>query len=110
MKKTTQLDKKATFWRTHLDQWQRSEQTQTDYCKTHELSRDQFAYWRKRFLHCSPTAPALVPVHIHTPDPVEPIKPVEHIDFINLHHGACRIALPLRLSPDYIAQLVRALS
>ena len=37
------------FWQFHIDQWGMSGQTQTEYCRRNDLSRDRFTYWKMKF-------------------------------------------------------------
>ena len=39
----------SKFWRSHIDRWATSGLTQTEYCRRNELSRDRFAYWKRKF-------------------------------------------------------------
>jgi hypothetical protein len=36
-------------WKTHIERWKQSGQTQVSYCREHELKPHQFTYWKKRF-------------------------------------------------------------
>jgi len=44
-----ELDQKRQFWKTHIDSWQASRLSQTEYCRRHELKFNQFVYWRRKF-------------------------------------------------------------
>jgi len=44
-----ELDQKRQFWKTHIDSWQASRLSQTEYCRRHELKFHQFVYWRRKF-------------------------------------------------------------
>jgi hypothetical protein len=37
------------IWKTHLERWKQSGQTQVAYCREHGLKPHQFTYWKKRF-------------------------------------------------------------
>lgn len=37
---------KQQFWQEHLDDWQASGLSQTDYCNAHQLKLGTFTYWR----------------------------------------------------------------
>ena len=43
------LEEKRRFWKQHIEGWRLSNQTQAGYCRQHELSYDQFIYWKRRF-------------------------------------------------------------
>jgi hypothetical protein len=36
-------------WKTHIESWKQSGQTQVAYCREHGLKPHQFSYWKKRF-------------------------------------------------------------
>ncbi len=45
------------FWQRHVDQWQRSELSQSSYCQEQELIYHQFGYWKRQLLGTAePTA------------------------------------------------------
>ncbi len=37
------------IWKTHIERWEQSGQTQVAYCREHNLIPHQFTYWKKRF-------------------------------------------------------------
>jgi hypothetical protein len=41
---------KRAFWETHVEQWQRSELSQSAYCRHNDLKAHLFFYWRRRIL------------------------------------------------------------
>ncbi len=47
---TRQLEQKRTYWKQHIDDWQQTGLTQTEYCRRHNLKHHQLVYWKKRFL------------------------------------------------------------
>ncbi len=44
---------KRAFWEKHVEQWQRSELSQSAYCRHHDLKAHRFFYWRRRILEPS---------------------------------------------------------
>ena len=44
-----ELADKRRYWRHHLDAWEASGLTQTEYCRQNDLIRHRFQYWKKRF-------------------------------------------------------------
>ena len=40
---------KHSFWEDHIKQWKKSNLTKIEYCKSHNLSKDRFYYWKKKF-------------------------------------------------------------
>ena len=45
-----QLEQKRSYWKQHIDSWQETGLTQTEYCRQHQLKHHQLVYWKKRFL------------------------------------------------------------
>jgi hypothetical protein len=41
---------KRQFWAAHIEQWQRSDLSQSAYCRRHDLDRHRFFYWRRRIV------------------------------------------------------------
>ncbi len=39
---------KRTYWSNHINQWERSGETQRQYCRHHTLVCHQFTYWKQR--------------------------------------------------------------
>ena len=39
----------AKQWRGHIDTWQASNLSQSEFCRLHELSYHRFHYWRQKF-------------------------------------------------------------
>ena len=48
--RSEQLEQKRTYWKQHIDDWQQTGLTQTEYCRRHNLKHHQLVYWKKRFL------------------------------------------------------------
>jgi len=42
-------DQLRKIWKTHIERWEQSGQTQVAYCRDHGLKPHQFTYWKKRF-------------------------------------------------------------
>ncbi len=40
---------KRTYWANHVKQWQVSGDTQSDYCRHHQLKLHQLVYWKQVF-------------------------------------------------------------
>jgi len=45
-----ELERKRRDWNTHINSWQASRLSQTEYCRRHELKFHQFVYWRRKFI------------------------------------------------------------
>jgi len=41
--------KRQTFWKTHLEQWSKSDMTQREYCRQNDLIAHRFTYWKTNF-------------------------------------------------------------
>ena len=46
--KESHLDKRR-FWKVHIQAWERSGFTQTEYCHRNNLRSNQFTYWKTKF-------------------------------------------------------------
>ena len=58
-----QLEQKRTYWKQHIDSWQETGLTQTEYCRRHNLKHHQLVYWKKRFLKTE-TGVSFVPLKL----------------------------------------------
>ena len=58
-----QLEQKRTFWKQHIESWQETGLTQTEYCRRNNLKHHQLVYWKKRFLKTE-TDVSFVPVKL----------------------------------------------
>ena len=50
LSRAEQLEQKRTYWRQHIEHWQQTGLTQTEYCRQQNLKHHQLVYWKKRFL------------------------------------------------------------
>lgn len=48
VQKSKRLTAKGRFWNTHIQRWQGTNITQTQYCDKHGLSIAAFRWWRRR--------------------------------------------------------------
>ncbi len=39
----------STYWSQQIQSWQKTNQSQSDYCRTHNLNYHRFTYWRRKF-------------------------------------------------------------
>lgn len=44
-----ELEEKRRFWKQQIEGWYSSNQTRAAYCRQHDLSYDQFIYWKRKF-------------------------------------------------------------
>ena len=62
---TTYFERRAAFWREHVQQWRESGLSKGRYCRVHGLSSSRFGYWTKKYPPESPVetaTPAIVPL------------------------------------------------
>ena len=60
------------YWQQHIDTWQSSGLSQSDYCREHSLRSNQFGYWKNKLIAfsinhepaASEQSPAFVPLHV----------------------------------------------
>jgi hypothetical protein len=50
MHKSNQSKTRSTVWGTHIQDWQTTEQSQSAYCKAHDLNYHCFIYWRRKLV------------------------------------------------------------
>lgn len=50
LSRAEQLEQKRTYWKQHIESWQETGLTQSEYCRRHNLKHHQLVYWKKRFL------------------------------------------------------------
>ena len=50
LSRAEQLEQKRIYWKKHIDSWQETGLTQTEYCRRNNLKHHQLVYWKKRFL------------------------------------------------------------
>lgn len=43
------IEKKRRCWKKHIENWQSTGLTQTEYCRKHHLLAHRFIYWKKKF-------------------------------------------------------------
>ena len=63
LSRAEQLEQKRSYWKQHIDSWQDTDLTQTEYCRQHNLKHHQLVYWKKRFLKTE-TDVSFVPVKL----------------------------------------------
>jgi hypothetical protein len=55
MREPNKSESLSTAWKVHIQDWQTTEQSQSDYCKLHDLNYHCFIYWRRKL--AGPTKP-----------------------------------------------------
>jgi hypothetical protein len=53
---------KQLIWQNHIEAWQRSGQSQQDYCQIHGLALATFGYWRRKLKEVRPEKPRFYPL------------------------------------------------
>lgn len=102
LSRAEQLEQKRSYWKQHIDSWQETGLTQTEYCRQHNLKHHQLVYWKKRFLK-APTDVPFVPIKLE--------------DLLNIPAPPESACLPLvinnhlkiEIRPGFDAQLLRQL-
>ncbi len=61
------LEQKRTFWRMHITSWEKTDISQTEYCRRNGLSSRSFGYWKKRQDCAKVNSVSFVPVPIAPP-------------------------------------------
>jgi hypothetical protein len=63
LSRAEQLEQKRSYWKQHIDAWQKTGLTQVEYCRQHNLKHHQLVYWKKRFLKTE-TDVSFVPIKL----------------------------------------------
>ena len=90
---------KRSFWKHHLERWQRSGLRQRAYCHTNHLKSHQFYYWRRRILKFEGEV-SFMPVTL----PVEPIRSTQAVRV--LMPNGLAIELQGWNEPDQLRQVI----
>ena len=62
LSRAEQIEQKRIYWKQHIDSWQETGLTQSEYCRRNNLKHHQLVYWKKRFLKSCKTGVSFVPV------------------------------------------------
>ena len=95
-------EEKRRWWKQHIDAWSASGQTQTGYCRKHDLSYYRFQYWKKR-LH-QVAKPAFIELCL------DPAKSQTSPAPLRLMVGGCQVAVERDFDPVALQQLIGVLS
>ena len=99
-----ELEEKRRFWKQHIEGGKSSNQTQAGYCGQHELSYDQFIYWKRKFRRDSkPTF-----IELKHP-PVTPPKMIPPASSLKVLVSRFQIAVEQGFDPEVLERLVYAL-
>ena len=70
-----ELAEKRRYWERHIQSWQVSGLSQTEYQRRHNLPKWQFVYWKKKFdKSVSSNEMALVPIPLPQTMPAAPLR------------------------------------
>jgi hypothetical protein len=101
------------FWEAHLQAWQRSGLTQTEYCGRQGLSRRGFCFWKRRLASLAATERSsvrFVPVAIRPDAEVRAAdRDVAPATGLTLVTGGYRIEVGDRFVPDTLTRLLSTL-
>ena len=99
--------RKREYWSSHIERWQESGASQTEYCKEHGLKDHQFTYWKKRIVQTE-TAAKFVSVNLGSftnrqpsPQPVSALRVVVS--------NGLKVEVEAGFDPHLLGQLIVAL-
>jgi transposase-like protein len=67
--KNLTTEEKRQYWKTHIQAWQESGQSQIEYCRNHNIKKSTLGYWRTRLTRENGFVE--VPVEIASTTPIE---------------------------------------
>ena len=95
---------KRKKWKKHMEAWEESGITQTEYCQLQGLNLCQFTYWKSQLKKKGETN-TLVPIQIN-PGLFSPKPPSDSKLRLNLENGL-QIELENNFDPSLLAALIR---
>ena len=102
LSRAEQIEQKRTYWKQHIDSWQETGLSQSEYCRRNNLKHHQLVYWKKRFLKTE-TGVSFVPVKIE--DLLDmPTQPDRASLFLVIND-----LFKVEIRPGFDAQLLRQL-
>ena len=100
--------RKRDYWNSHLERWQESGLSQSDYCREHDLKDHQFVYWKKRIIQTEETATKFVSLNLGSftnkqpsPQPVSALRVVVS--------DGLKVEVEAGFDPHLLCQLIVAL-
>jgi hypothetical protein len=97
-----QLEQKRSYWKQHIESWQETGLTQTEYCRRHNLKHHQLVYWKKQFLKTKTDASFVALRFEDLQDMPAPLDCAALCLVINNH-------FKVEIRPGFDAQLLRQL-
>ncbi len=98
-----QLEQKRSYWKQHIDSWQETGLTQTEYCRRHNLKHHQLVYWKKRFLKIE-TDVSFVALKFE--DLLDRPAPPEHASLSVVINNHFKIEIRAGFDPQLLRQLI----
>jgi len=98
---TLNPEEKAKFWEDHIQAWQKTDLSQSEYCRKNRLVPHRFWYWRKRIEQPSAKGITFVPLPI-SPNRTGQTAPVTSITTPNGY----RIEFTDGFNPAVVRQLM----
>ena len=95
-----ELEQKRSLWKKHIESWQDSGLSQTEYCRRHDLKPHQLTYWKKRFCQTE-TGVSFVPLQLIQSSSGDSLCLVIHDHF--------KVEIRPGFDPGLLRQLVLAL-
>lgn len=99
-----ELEEKRRFWKQHIEGWKSSNQTQAGYCRRHDLSYDQFVYWKRAFMRDA--KPSFIELKLPTVTPPQIIPPSCSL---RVSVSRFQIAVDSGFDPEVLGRLVYTL-
>ena len=101
-----QLEQKRTYWKQHIDGWQETGLSQTEYCRRHNLKHHQLVYWKKRFLKTE-TGVSFVPLKLE--DLLDLPAPADRASLFLVINDHFKIEISAGFDAQLLRQLIFAL-
>jgi hypothetical protein len=106
LSRSEQLEQKRSYWKQHIDSWQQTGLTQTEYCRQHNLKHHQLVYWKKRFLKTD-TNVSFVPLKLE--DLLEIPAPPDQVALTLVINDQFKIEIRAGFDAQLLHQLIFAL-
>lgn len=106
-------DKKTKYWQPHLEQWQKSELSATEYCQQHNINVHQFKYWQYQLLpkvkkiSATPIVPSIAFTEINSSSINKQSEPYEGLEILLI--SGHRIRIPNNFNEKAMKQLLQLL-
>ena len=93
-------------WKNHIEAWQASGLSQTEYCRRHGLNANTFSGRLRDYkLQGLPRPPELIPVQVQPLPTATETTPTPVV----LWHRGQRVEFPAAVSPRFLAELLQCL-